>query len=219
VGETSKIAPMPRRNGRFYGLGRLEALSDGIFAIALTLLVLELKLPESEVAARSLADILNDNWHSFLSWIISFIVLARLWMIQHDLLASAKRCSPRTILINFLFLSTISLVPFSAHLVGVYELSEPLALQIFALQLTLSAVSLGWLISSASKDNPGQELRRWSRQARHHLFIVPVIAVAGAILAGIAPVITMLIFGVESLLVLAALVFQPESEPDRSLAE
>lgn len=217
--DASKIASMSRRNTRFYGLNRLEALSDGIFAIALTLLVLELKLPESAVAADSLAVILSENWHAFLSWIISFVVLARLWMIQHDLLESAERCSSRTILINFLFLSTISLVPFSAHIVGVYELSEPLALQIFALQLSLSAVTLGWLISSAAKDSPSHAGATWSRQARHHLFIVPVIAIIGAILAGIVPVVTMLIFAVESLLVIFVLVFRPEPKSANTVVE
>jgi uncharacterized membrane protein len=205
---------MSRPPTKFYRVNRTEALSDGIFAIALTLLVLELKLPESAVAQKTLLQILAEDWHPFLGWIISFIVLARLWMIQHDLLASASRCSSRTIMINFVFLATISLVPFSAHIVGLYELSEPLALQIFAVQLTISALALAWLIRSSVRDDPSLVASHWARQIRHHLFFVPVIAILAAVIANFVPVLSLAIFGLESIAVLVLLVVRTPAEPE-----
>jgi len=189
---------------RFYPPERLGALTDGVFAIALTLLVLELKLPDPPPTGLTLPEILVEDWHPFLGWVISFIVLARFWMIQHDTASSITRCSSRTVLINFIFLATISLVPFTAHLVGIYEVDEPLALQIFAILVAINALVLGWFVWSAEKDNGGATA--WSKNVVHHLAIVPVLAVITIVLADFAPAWTLLIWGIESVVVVIVLV-------------
>jgi uncharacterized membrane protein len=195
---------------RFHPPERLGALTDGVFAIALTLLVLELKLPEETPAGLTLREILVADWHPFLGWLISFIVLARLWMIQHDTAASISRCSSRSVLINFVFLATISLVPFTAHLVGVYELSEPLALQLFSILIGLNAFTLGLFVWSAEKDNGGTTA--WSKSVVHHLVAVPVIAAVTVVLASFSPGLTLIIWGVESIAVIV-LVVTSKTEP------
>jgi uncharacterized membrane protein len=189
---------------RFHPPARLGALTDGVFAIALTLLVLELKLPDPPPTGLTLQEILVEDWHPFLGWLISFIVLARFWMIQHDTASSITRCSSRTILINFIFLATISVVPFTAHLVGIYEVDEPLALQIFAVLVAINALVLGWFVWSAERDNGSATA--WSKNVVHHLAIVPVLAVITIVLAGVAPAWTLLIWGIESVVVVIVLV-------------
>jgi len=194
---------------RFYPPERLAALTDGIFAVALTLLVLELKLPDPPPAGVSLQEILTTDWHPFFGWLISVIVLARFWMIQHDTASTIKRCSSRTVLINFIFLATISLIPFTAHLVGIYELAGPLALQLFAALVGLNALILGWFVWSAEMDNGGTTV--WSKSVVHHLAVVPILAVVTIILAGIAPAWTLAVWGVESVAVVVVLLTSGDS--------
>jgi len=192
---------------RMYAPERLGALTDGVFAIALTLLVLELKLPEPPPADLTLGEILRTDWHPFLGWIISFIVLARLWLIQHDTAAALTRASSHTLLINMVFLGTISLVPFSANLISVYDLSEPLSLQIFAILIGLNSLVLGWFVQSAERDQALVEGRdpRWSRRAIHHLIGVPVIAVIAVLVTFINPTLTLIVWAIESVVVVVLL--------------
>ena len=192
---------------RFYPPGRLGALTDAVFAIALTLLVLELKLPDPPRADLSLAEILVTDWHPFLAWIISFIVLARLWLIQHDTAANLTRVSSHTLVINMVFLGTVSLVPFTANLISVYNLSEDLSLQLFAILIGLNSLILGWFVYSAEKDQAYVEGHpaRWSRRALHHLIVVPAIAVVAVGVSFLEPTLTLIIWGIESIAVVIVL--------------
>jgi hypothetical protein len=95
-------------------------------------------------------------------------------------------------------------VPFTANLVGIYEIEEPRALQLFAALLAINALLLGWFIWSAEKDNGGATA--WSRSVVHHLAIVPVLAVITIVLAGTAPAWTLVIWGIESIVVVVVLV-------------
>ena len=192
---------------RFYPPERLGALTDGVFAIALTLLVLELKLPDPPPEDLTLAEILTTDWHPFLGWIISFVVLARLWLIQHDTAASLTRASSHTVAINMLFLGTISLIPFTANLVGVYELEEPLSLQLFALLIGINSLVLGWFVHSAERDQAFIEGRdpRWSKRALHHLIGVPIVAAIALLATFIAPALALIVWAVESIAVVLIL--------------
>lgn len=192
---------------RFYPPERLGALTDGVFAIALTLLVLELKLPDPPPEELTLAEILTTDWHPFLGWIISFVVLARLWLIQHDTAASLTKASSHTVAINMLFLGTISLIPFTAHLVSVYELEEPLSLQLFALLIGLNSLVLGWFLHSAERDQAFIEGRdpRWSKRALHHLIGVPIVAAIALLATFIAPTLALIVWAVESIAVVLIL--------------
>ena len=71
--------------GGGFGTNRIEALADGIFAVAMTLLVLDVKLPDGEVFAndRALFDRLLSLEHTFVIYFISFIVLAMFWVGHH----------------------------------------------------------------------------------------------------------------------------------------
>lgn len=190
-----------------YSPERLGALTDGVFAIALTLLVLELKFPDPPPANLTLREILATDWHPFLGWIISFIVLARLWLIQHDTAAAMSRASSRTLIINMVFLATISLIPFSANLISVYDLNEPLSLQIFAILIGLNSLVLGWFVHSAEHDQAAIEARapRWSRRALHHLIGVPIIAAVAVVVTFIDPTLTLIVWGIESVIVVVVL--------------
>jgi uncharacterized membrane protein len=139
--------------------------------------------------------------------VISFIVLARLWLIQHDTMASLTRVSAHTSAINMLFLATISLIPFSTNLISVYNLNEPLSLQIFAILIGINSLVLGWFVHSAERDQARIEGRdpHWSPRTLHHLIAVPVIAAIAVLATQLDPALAMLIWGVESIGVVIAL--------------
>lgn len=195
------------RTRRFYPPERLGALTDGVFAIALTLLVLELRFPDPPPADLTLAEILRTDWHPFLGWLISFIVLARLWLIQHDTAAALTRASSHTLVINMVFLGTVSLIPFSANLVSVYNLDDDLSLQIFALLIGLNSLVLGWFVHSAEHDQALAEGRspKWSRRALHHLIGVPIVALIAVVVTALDPTLALLVWGVESVIVVIIL--------------
>lgn len=83
---------------------RLEALADGIFAIAMTLLVLNLALPESGKGLAELRSLLLGQLDKFFSYAVSFILLAILWVRHHEQFHYIKRTDGRHLWINVFFL-------------------------------------------------------------------------------------------------------------------
>jgi len=203
---------------RYYKTERLGALSDGIFAIVLTLLVLELRLPSASGSGSEVWLAIVSNYHELLGWVVSFVVLARMWAIQHDTFASLRLVSSKTILINFVFLGTISLVPFAAKFVGTYEFSDPVAIMVFSAMLGINGLTLGWVVSAAEADArfhvKEHEGFRW--RVRHHLLIVPAIAVVAIIASLLHPALGLGILFVEAIAAIIALVSTgPDDELDQ----
>src|SRR5687767_4786574 len=103
-GESRQAASSPA-DGQFTP-ERMSALSDGVFAIVLTLLVLELRLPERD---ESILALLRDDWRVFVAWLISFVLLARFWLVHNAITAGLRTCHTRTLALNFAVLSAVSL--------------------------------------------------------------------------------------------------------------
>lgn len=95
------------------GKGRLEAFSDGVFAIIITIMVLELKVPHGDDFAA-----LTDRWPVFLSYVLSFINVGIYWVNHHHLLHTAKRVSGSILWANMFLLFWLSLVPFTTGWMG-----------------------------------------------------------------------------------------------------
>jgi len=130
---------------RTYGTGRLCALTDGVFAIAITLLVLDLKLPENPDTPIAVS-ILNAL-PKFYSWIISFFALGILWLQHHTILAQLRRVDMTSLWLNLVLLLFVSVTPWTTSLLGTYHHQQPLAVVIFSggLGLAWLAMSLMWL--------------------------------------------------------------------------
>ena len=132
------------------GIERLLALSDGVVAIALTLLVLQLRVPvlklvngASATSAPDLADKLRRDGDQFISYLVAFYVVARFWLGHHRLFRHLTGHSEGLAWWNFAFLMAITLVSFTSDLLGQYG-SNPLAIDIFGLNLLLAGLtSLG----------------------------------------------------------------------------
>jgi uncharacterized membrane protein len=107
---------------------RIEALSDGVFAIVMTLLIIEVKVPHHEgkhIANAELWARLIEILPLIRSYFVSFIVLGMFWIMHQAFFHHYVRRVNRYIgLLNILFLMFISLIPFSAHLLGQYQRNE-----------------------------------------------------------------------------------------------
>jgi TMEM175 potassium channel family protein len=184
---------------------RLAALSDGVFAIVVTLLVLEIRLPEPPHPGSHVLIDLGDNVPDFLGWLISFVVLARFWTIHHHVVSTMARVRTPTIVVNFVFLGLISLVPFEASLVGTYEFETPFPLAIFSLGLGLAALMLGLLARQAAREPQLLRTRDHDleRQWRHHVAVVPLVALAAAAAAFLHPAAAGAVWLSEALLALS----------------
>ena len=128
---------------RGFSKHRIEALIDGIFAVALTLLVLDIKLPEgiSYATNDELWTRLKSLERHFVIYVISFVVIAIYWVAHHVQFHYVRYTDRRLLWINMLFLLLISFLPFATDLVGDHEnLVLPCLIYGSAL-LAISAVS------------------------------------------------------------------------------
>lgn len=98
---------------------RVEAFSDGVFAIAITLLILEIKIPAP--GTTSLSTQLLRQWPSYVSFVISFAFVGIMWINHHRLFTHIRKCDDMLLILNLLLLLGVTAVPFptavlAAHL-------------------------------------------------------------------------------------------------------
>ena len=100
---------------------RFETLIDGIFAIVITILILEFKVPHIENAdSAQLNGILLDLIPTFLCYIVAFFSIVVIWLDHHNLFKAVKYITKPFALINFVFILTVSIIPFSTAFLGEY---------------------------------------------------------------------------------------------------
>jgi len=108
-------------SGGYTGTERILALSDGVFAVAITLLVLDL-LPAFGAAARppALGAFLHDKLASYLSYVLSFLTIGVIWTNHHQMFTQIKRSNHVFLLLNIVFLLWVAVLPFPAALLAQY---------------------------------------------------------------------------------------------------
>ena len=123
---------------------RLDQLADGIFAIVMTILVFEIRIPEyvGIASEQSLLGSLFNLFPVFLSYLLSFSLLFTYWRSHHFIESIlAKNIDTRFSNLNAIFFFFIALVPFSSHFLGKYSYSKT-AIIFFALNIILIGISL-----------------------------------------------------------------------------
>lgn len=100
------------------GTARVEAFSDGVLAVAITLLVLDLKVPHVEPG--SVWPALLDQWPGYAAYVTSFLSIGIMWMNHHSLFVMIARADRKLLFVNLLLLLLIVTVPFSTSLVAEY---------------------------------------------------------------------------------------------------
>lgn len=106
------------RSERF-AVGRVEAFSDGVIAVAITLLVLDLRVPEP-VAGVSLARRLGELWPSYLAYVISFLAIGIMWINHHAMLRRLAAVDHSVLVHNLVLLMCIVALPFTTSLLSTY---------------------------------------------------------------------------------------------------
>ena len=121
---------------------RLEAFSDAVIAIVMTIMVLEL-VPPHEASLEQLAEL----WPIFIAYVLSFVHLGIYWNNHHHLLLAAKTVSGRVLWMNLNLLFWLSLVPFGTAWIGETQFASiPMAL--YAFVLLMCAFSYGFLVTA-----------------------------------------------------------------------
>jgi TMEM175 potassium channel family protein len=108
---------------RGFDLERTIAFSDGVFAVAITLLVLTLEVPR-DIAPGELAHWVGDQGQQFLAFAISFAVVGLFWLEHHQLFGDLLRMDGRLVTMNLVYLGFVTLTPFTSNLFGDYPGEE-----------------------------------------------------------------------------------------------
>jgi uncharacterized membrane protein len=150
---------------------RIVAFTDGVFAIAITLLVLSLEVP-SDIAGADLHQFLLDSWRQLFAYFLSFAVIGRFWASHHDMFSVLNDFDRRLLALNLVYLSMVVLIPFPTELMGDYE-DEVDPVVMYAAVVGTAAV-LSWLMLQASVRRshvrPGSE-EQAARMAEGVLFV------------------------------------------------
>lgn len=135
---------------------RVLTFSDGLFAIAMTLLVVGIEVPDipDTDSVSELADSLNDLSGSFISFFISFAVIGRYWLAHHQFFSQLTRMDRGLIALNMIYLCFVAFLPFPTALLGNF-FENPLAIAIYAVAVALVS---------------GMEVVLYRRAERHDLF-------------------------------------------------
>lgn len=130
-------------------LERLTFFSDAVFAIAMTLLVIEIRVPElHELSDAALAQGLIDLAPKYIGFVISFLVTARFWTGHHIVMGMLKACDSRLIWLNMMTLMVVAFMPFPTAVLSDY-VQLRVAVGFYAAWLTLLGLIYRWLISYA----------------------------------------------------------------------
>ena len=140
------------------GKGRLEAFCDGVFAIAITLLILEIKLPHQEIGqegAINLARGLWRLWPYYFAYVLSFVTIGIFWANHHALLRLYRKTDHWNNILTVLFLMAISFLPLPTEALGEYMLdptNQRTAVIFYAVGLTIPVFFwlFGWLYASVN---------------------------------------------------------------------
>jgi len=109
------------RTGVLMNPQRVEAFSDGVFAIAITLLVLDLAVPTgSETEHDRLAAALGHEWPSYFAYLVSFLVIGIIWVNHHAVFSNVRRVDRLVMFANLALLLVVSAIPFPTRLLAQY---------------------------------------------------------------------------------------------------
>jgi uncharacterized membrane protein len=161
-------------------VNRLLALSDGVIAIALTLLILQVKLPSPDQVANpdsaaELADQLGKDGAQLISYGISFYVIAQFWLVHRWVFRLIGEHEEGVEWLNFAFLLTITAMPFTSALLGSF-VGNPLAVDIFAANLLVASLATQAIIVTGHRK--GLIPAAKARSGRISAAVVPVVMAA-----------------------------------------
>jgi uncharacterized membrane protein len=158
---------------RGFDYDRTVALSDGVFAIALTLLVLNIGVP-GHVVHGKLGSGLLDHDTEFQSYAVSFAVIALLWVRHHTFFRDLEKIDGRITLLNLAYLGFVAFLPYPTRILGLYG-GEPASVALYAITVAIIATIGGIMRTYALRAGLLSEQGQTELARREHWAIAPAI--------------------------------------------
>lgn len=184
----------------YFNKARVETFSDGVFAIIVTLLVLELKVPEihSHDSAEELAGALKGVLPKLLSWIMSFLIVCVIWVNHHRIFERMGRMTHGIFWLNAHLLLWCSLIPFPTALIGDYP-GNRTALIVFGVVLALMAFAF-YLLRLGMLARPevmkeDTDIGEFKRETGRSLVFGPLLYLTGALCSLASPRLSFIVYG------------------------
>jgi len=167
-----------RQPFRKAGMERLNGFSDAVFAVAITLLILIIDVPEvaGQFADQELPEALADMWPKFFGYVLSFVIMGTFWMMHHFLFSRLKRADKKLMWLNHFFLMFIVFLPFPTEMMSAYEDSKVATAFYASVMAACSLLTCAlWWYSTQVQDLSDGEISRFERKDALYSFL----AVAG----------------------------------------
>jgi TMEM175 potassium channel family protein len=174
-----------RREEHEIEFSRIIAFSDGVFAIAITLLVLNLNVP-ARIHGDDLSRVLWDQRQDMFAYAISFAVIGRFWIVHHRFFSDVTGFDGRLLALNLFYLAWIVLIPFSSQVLGDHG-GDPAAIVLYSVNLSVVVLVGGLLfadarrrgLSKVSDEDAKENRRRAGFIAAIFLASIPVALIDG----------------------------------------
>ncbi len=178
--------------------GRIEALGDGVFAIAMTLLVLEIRVPSLPAGATNgdLWDGLARMWPKLICYAFSFITLGVYWVAHHLHFVTIRRADRMLLWINLLFLLCIGFAPFSTALIGEH-FRLPAAVIVYGANLAVIGLTLAlhWWYATAHHRLVSPELDpQFVRSVQQVIMVGPVVYLIGIACSSFSTTVSVVLY-------------------------
>jgi uncharacterized membrane protein len=178
--------------------GRVEAFSDGVFAIAITLLILAVGL-EQAFSEGELKRQLLDLWPAYIAYAVSFLTVGIMWANHHQIFRHFARVDRPLLLLNILLLMCVSFTPFPTRVVAEHAKNgsdREAAAVLYGLTMTVTAICFisVWIYGSRRLLRPDADLREVDGITRSYLPGAPLYLLA-TLIAFVSPIASLIIFG------------------------
>jgi uncharacterized membrane protein len=179
---------------------RVEAFSDGVFAIAITLLILAVGIEQGIAKGEVRDQLLHQLWPAYIAYGVSFLTIGIMWVNHHQVFRHFARVDRPLLLLNILLLMCISFTPFPTRVVAQHAKSggdREAAALLYGLTMTLTAICFFsvWMYGSRRLLRPDADMREVSGITRSYLPGTPMYALA-TLIAFVSPIASLIIFGV-----------------------
>jgi uncharacterized membrane protein len=164
---------------------RIVAFSDGVFAIAITLLVLNLTVPE-RLHGQELWSLLWDERQDLFAYAISFAVVGRFWVVHHRFFGDVTGFDGRLIALNLFYLAWIVLMPFSSQVLGDHADQEA-AVILYAVNLAGVLLAGAWMFADARRAGLSRATDEEAREGLRRALLIAAVFLASIPVALLNP--------------------------------
>jgi len=183
-------------------LSRILAFTDGVFAIAITLLVLQIEVPTGMTSNADFIDELGSLWPDLFAFAISFMVIGIYWINHHRLMRMVNEYDNAMMGMTMLYLFWVVLLPFSSQLIGEYGSDVRLSTVFYILNLALLGLSQALMIRVIIKHRLGDPQWDWAlgnsfKTSMYMTAVFVLTAPLGLLLGGWTPLLWLILFRVD----------------------